>query len=50
MSRSTRRQIEGYTLVAVGAALIVLPGPGIPLIIAGAARVRSSKAPASHSC
>jgi hypothetical protein len=44
-----RRRIEGYALITVGAALIVLPGPGIPLIFAGAARLRSSKTSGSHS-
>ena len=38
-----RRQVEGLALIAAGTVLIVLPGPGIPLIAAGAVRLRSAR-------
>ncbi|MFO0583691.1 MAG: PGPGW domain-containing protein [Anaeromyxobacter sp.] len=31
------RSLFGYTLLAAGAALLVLPGPGIPLVLGGLA-------------
>jgi putative transmembrane protein PGPGW len=34
--------IEGVPLVVAGAALLVLPGPGILLVVAGIARLRST--------
>jgi hypothetical protein len=39
-ARDRRRKIEGVALVAVGAVLMVLPGPGIPIVAAGVARLR----------
>lgn len=38
-----RRKIEGVALISVGAVLMVLPGPGIPLLIAGIARLRGAR-------
>jgi hypothetical protein len=34
--------IEGVALIAVGTVLLVLPGPGIPILAAGILRVRSA--------
>jgi hypothetical protein len=40
-----RRKIEGAVLIGVGVILIPLPGPGIVLVVAGIARLRSTEDP-----
>jgi hypothetical protein len=38
-----RRKIEGAVLIGVGVLLIPLPGPGIPLVVLGVARMRGAR-------